>query len=739
MNNKLPRAVAVVSLAIGAHVAKAQEPASENRTGTQSSALLEEVVVSARKRAAGTAVQDTPIAVTAFSENQFEATFSDTLEDLGFLVPNVELKASSQIGNQNFTIRGMGVSGTTPSDSPAVGVFQNGVFWGVNYGALLDTFDIESIEILRGPQGTLFGRNVTGGAVLVNTKRPTDEFGFEVQGTVGNYGRRDLSLGISGPLGGGLKGRFAYLSRDEDGFFSNVAQNGADFGEMETELFRGTLMFSRPDSPIEATLIAEKYETDGDSVAAKGVEVEGNLPYQAGFRELDDWWDISIDNPGRAAVKVDSLTGIIRWDIGHGQITSITGWRDLSVDNHTDFDGAPISTFNQSVGLSQDQVTQEIRYASTFSERFDFTIGAYYFGQQQEYKEGRDLAFGSLQFASANALEQDAVSVFGEVDYALSDSLTLTVGGRYSQEEISAQTVPFGACPLNEDLPSPIRIRDLSLPCDLGPTDSEDWNDFSPKVGLSWTPTLNSLYYVSYTRGFRSGGFSLRGNNLLPPFDAETVDAFEAGTKQEFLDGRFRVNLAVFYNEFDDLQRTIFVPDPDAGAVQSTGNAASASISGLELEGTWQIVEGLVLTLAYGYTDASFDEFNGFDVDGDGTPDPELAEDLDFVRVPENSLSASVNYEHRLAGGSSLSFRSAVSYTDEQYFDDRNNILEPDYTLVDASVVWTSATEQWKAAIFGRNLFEEEYAYWGADLGALGSNRFLGAPRTYGMQLTYEY
>src|SRR5690606_11578385 len=181
--------------------ALAQEQAAETQAR---SSLLEEIVVRARKKAEGEAAQDTPIAMTAFGEAQFKAVFADALGDLGMMSPNVELKPSSQVGNQNFTIRGMGVSGTTPSDSPAVGVFQNGVFWGVNYGSLLDTFDVESVEILRGPQGTLFGRNVTGGAVVVRTKRPDGEFGLDAEAVMGNYGRQDIAVGIQGPLVEGL-------------------------------------------------------------------------------------------------------------------------------------------------------------------------------------------------------------------------------------------------------------------------------------------------------------------------------------------------------------------------------------------------------------------------------------------------------------------------------------------------------------------------------------------------------
>ena len=725
-----------ITLAMGAPLVTAQETASGQQAR---SSLLEEIVVRARKKAAGEAVQDTPIAMTAFGEAQFKAVFADDLGDLGLLSPNVELKPSSQVGNQNFTIRGMGVSGTTPSDSPAVGVFQNGVFWGVNYGSLLDTFDVESVEILRGPQGTLFGRNVTGGAVVVRTKRPDGEFGFDAEAVYGNYGRRDISVGIEGPLVEGiLSGRLAVLDRSLDGYFDNLEQGGKDFGATDSTVLRGTLMLT-PTENFDATLIFENYEEDGDSVAAVGIEVVGNLPYQNGFRQPSNWWDIRLDNPGKSDIEVDSITLEMNLDLGHGLITSITGYRDLSVANHTDFDGSGFPGFNQSIDLEQDQFSQEIRYASTFSERYEFTLGAYYFEQEQDYREGRDLSNHALVFASGNHLEQDSQALFGEVDINFSSQWTLTLGGRYTRESIEAQTVPFGGCPLDTSIASPeLRIRNLSLPCNLGPTGKEDWNDFSPKIGLTWLPDENQLVYATATRGFRSGGFSLRGNNLLPPFDAEEVTALELGYKGDWMDNRLRVNASVYHNEYDDMQRTILVPS-GVGVTQSTGNAAQATISGLELDIIVQATDQLVFTFAYGLTDASFDKFEGFDVTGNGIPDPGLAKKLDLTRVPKESYSGSILFDQPLGDLGNLGFRVAGVFTDSQFFDDRNTIEEPSYTLWDASVTWTAPAENWTVALFGKNLGNEEYSYWGSSLGALGANRFVGAPRTAGLRVSYQY
>lgn len=710
-------------------------------TGTpdaKGSVLMEEVITTARKKAIGESVQDTPIAVSAFDERQFKAVFADNLSDLGNLAPNVEMKQAGNVGVQNFAIRGMGVSGTTPSDSPAVGVFQNGVFWGTNYGSLLDTFDVESVEILRGPQGTLFGRNVTGGAVVVRTKRPDQEFGLSAEVLAGDYGRQDYSFAVEGAIVDTLSGRIVVMDRSLDGYYTNLA-TGNDFGEHGTTLVRGTLVFE-PNDDFDATLILEDYDEDGDSVAAIGIERAGNLPYQNGYRQPSDWWDIRLDNPGTAKNQIQSSVLEMNLDLGHGVVTSITGYRDVEVDHNTDFDGSEFSGFNRSLWLAQDQLSEEIRYASTFSDTLEFTLGAYYFEQEQDYREGRDLASSTTGaehatvFAAGSALEQSSWALFGELDYNLSEAWILTLGGRYTTESIEGQSTNFGVCPLDASIPNPYRIRNLSLPCDLGPSLEENWNDFSPKVGLTWMPDDKNLVYGSVTQGFRSGGFSMRGNPIRPPFDAEEVLAYEIGYKGDLLDDHLRLNIALFQNDYQDLQRTVLVDVPLEGVKQSTGNAAEATIQGVEIETIIQATENLVFTFSYGYTDAAYEKYEGL-----SGFTPEQAEDLDFARVPETTYGGSANYGLSLGDMGDLDFRAAMTYTDDIFLNDQNTVTAPDYTLWDASVTYTVPSDQWKVALFGKNLSNEEYAYYGTSLGALGENRFVGAPRTWGVRLSYDY
>jgi iron complex outermembrane receptor protein len=733
----LALAAMLVSTQAVAQDAQQSEPAAAPpQNVSEGSALLSDIVVTARKREVGERAQDVPIAITAFSEAQYEAVFAQDLQDLGELAPNVEFEGSTIVGLQNFTIRGMGITGSTPSDAPAVGIFQNGVFWGSNYGALIDTFDIESVEILRGPQGTLFGRNVTGGAVLVRTKRPGNKLGFEVEAVVGSHGRKDVAFAVEGPLiEGVLAGRVTALYRSYDGYFDNL-ESGKPYGASETNLLRGTFVFTPVDA-LDVTVIGEHYIEEGDSTPVIGIEVPGNLPYANGFRQPEDYWDIRLDRPGLSKIQVDSATVEANLQVGPGALTSISGYRNVFNRNYTDFDGTPFSGFNQSILFKSKQFSQEVRYAADLADWIDFTVGAYYFDLEHQFREGRAINRNASLFASGNHLEQSSKAIFGEVDLKFGQ-FTVTGGARYTSEKITAETRPFGGCPLRGTT-NPLRYLDLTLPCDLGPSDTAKFSDISPKLAINWKPNQNHLLYASAQRGFRSGGFSLRGSALTPPFDAEKVNAFEAGYKGDLLGNRLRLNLAGFYNEYADLQRTIVFQSDTLGSFQKTGNAAHATIKGAEVDVTWQVVEPLVLTASYGYTDASFESFVGLDVTGDGVPDPDLATRLDFVRVPKHTGSASANYNVPFASGAELDFRVSATYASSQYLDDLNRLKEPAYTLVDASVTFSSVDDRFKASLFAKNLTNKDYAFYSANLGAIGLLELGGPPRTYGLRLSYDY
>jgi iron complex outermembrane recepter protein len=698
--------------ATGAESASTTSPESENRS--LGSALMEEVVVISRKRAVSESLQDVPVAASAYGREQMNAVFAEDIADLGALAPNVNIESGgTQAGVSNIFIRGMGLSGTTPSDEPAAGIIQDGVFWGVNYGALGYTYDLESVEILRGPQGTLFGRNVTAGAISIRSARPSGDFGFGIEGTAGSNNRRDIAGFFEAPLiDNQLSVRIAAQKKSSDGFVDNLTTGNDHVGDVDARTIRAVLVYD-PTEEIDITLIAERYTDNSDSSPTYRV-LDPNRKKFTTTQGLD----------GGVDSEVNLYVLEANWELPHGIVTSVSGYRDVTAVNTVDADGTPNPVFHILFSMDgQEQFSQEIRYASTFSDTYRFTVGAYYFEQEWDYEERRNEVINAN---SQSALNHNSAAVFADLDYTLSEQLSLNIGGRFTTEEKEARTAGFGDCDPDQD---------IVLSCVYGPEDedSADWNNFSPKVGLSYRPNDQWLWYGSYTRGFRSGGFTLRGSALTTPYDEEIVDAYELGFKADLADGKVRLNTALFYNQYDDLQRT--VTDP-VTTIQTTLNAAQATIYGLEAELTAQLAEGLFLNFNYGYTNASYEDFKNFDINGDGVIDPE-AKNLDFARVPEHQFLMALTHETGVFDGFDLISRLSYAYTDDMVLDDNNLVEQDSYEDVSASIKLIEPDNRWNVSLFGKNLTNEEHFSWG--LALLGGIGWGVQPRTWGLKVEYNY
>jgi iron complex outermembrane receptor protein len=700
---------------------EAASPAEGRRAGNL---ILEEVVVTSRKKAVAESLQNISVAASAYGGDQLDALFVRDLRALSDMIPNTELKDSGTLaGAQNYFIRGMGLNGSVPSDEPTVGVIQDGIYWGVNYGASPEAYDLESIEVLRGPQGTLFGRNVTGGAVNIRSARADYETTYGFKLSAGSFGRFDAAAHLGGTLiDETLAGRISYQSRNQnDGYVDNLV-TGNKFGEQESSIFRGSLRWDVLEN-LDVTVIAEHYEDDSDSGVAYGIDAPGTPSDALGFVAPDDDWDIKLDTEGFSEAETDLFVIDTTWDIGHGLVTSITGYRAVEYSTYADFDGTDIPLLNMQFNMDQDQLSQEIRYASTFSDNFDFTVGLYYFTQDWEYSDQRWVFAQDIFVATRSLLENDTTALFASLDYHINESWTVNIGGRYTQEEKDAEAAPLGFCDFdNPDV------------CTFTQADDEDWTSFSPALSATYRISADSIVYASYNAGFRSGGFNLRGG-LSSPYGEETVDAFEMGYKSDFLDNRVRLNAATFYNEYQDLQRTAVIPET---IIQTTRNAAEATIQGLELELTVQLTEGLILNMVYGYTDASYDEFNGFDLDGDNIPDPE-AKNLDFAQVAENNGMIAFTYETQMFDWGSIVSNVRYSFSDGYFIEERNNpnLEQGSYSIVNASVQWVSPDAKWTMALIGSNLTDEKYYGSGFDTG-LSHVVFGNRPRAWAVEVAYR-
>ncbi|OAN56267.1 hypothetical protein A7Q26_02375 [Sphingobium sp. TCM1] len=682
---------------------------------------LEDIVVTGRKRARSEALQETPVSITALTSTQLERAVAKDLTDVGRMTPNASLQPSAQRGVQNFAIRGMGVSGSTPSDEPAVGIFQDGVYWGSNYGALNELFDIESVEILRGPQGTLFGRNVTGGAVTFRSARPTQERSAKMMLGVGNGLMLEGSAVANLPVvADTLAARVAILTRRNEGLFRNDVTEGS-YGQTSTFVARPSIRWT-PSTDIDVTLLGEYYVQTGDPVVVRGVApntVPGGpltLAEREGYSTPSDYFTVSPGDDGFSNVRVYFAMLEANINIGPGVLTSITGYRKVRSRVLTDFDGTPSNGFLQGVQNDQHQWSSELRYAADLADWLSMTAGVYYFDQSFSFGETRDLNNHANRLATRSMLDNDSFAVFSEVDLKPLDALTVTLGGRYTKEKKVASSAAFGKCTF-----------DLATCTFTGPARYKGDN-FSPKVGISYQIDQGPLLFASMTKGYRSGGFALRGTALASPYDPEKVTAYEAGFKSDWFERRLRLNISAYYNKYKDLQRTVLATDPVLGVIQSVFNAANAEIKGAEFEISAIPVEGLTLSATYGYTRARYKSFLG-------VADPASRR---FVRVPEHTGNVAADYETELANSDRAGFHLGAAYSSRYFYDDPNLLSQKGYWLVDANIYYRLQNGLTISA-YSRNLTNQKYASWGSSLGALGQNIFPGDPRTYGVRLTAEF
>jgi iron complex outermembrane receptor protein len=632
-------------------------------------AASEEIVVTGLKHGERN-VQDVPVAVTAFGAEQLEALNYDDLQSLTYTMPNVQLEdIGTARGIANFSIRGLGINSSIPSVDPTVGVFVDGMYLGINAGVLADNFDLAGIEVLRGPQGVLFGRNVTGGAIVIRTAAPSDDFEVRAGASVETGLNYTGDFTISGPLAPGvLSARFSTYYNKDEGWFENDF-DGSQFGEGQLNIYRGALRFT-PTNDLEFLLRLEQGFGEGDGPASQN----------HGFYSRDSF-DFSINNPGYGSGNWEQAIFETNWDVGvgDGTITNIASWRDYEGISSSDIDAtgdtaAPLTlavngtAFHARAVNEQEQWSNELRYAGTFGP-VDVVLGHYMFEQELFYIEERFLFAGFLPVAPVGPLsplqyaapdpfyitrvggglgEFSTWGVFANADWHLTDQLTLNLGVRYTEEDKEAQIsrVRRGVTPVSQPIiagfgPAAALVGLSILPADnldgtnvppgdgivggsidgrfLNFSDSPfdlSWSDTSPRIGIQWQPNPDTNIYAFAARGFRSGGVNFRVTTLgttavtgaPTPFDSEEQTAYEIGWKQEFFDGRGRFNLAVFQNKIEGMQRETNVPDATGSGVQQViVNAGDATIRGAEIEARFGITETLMVQLQAGYTDGEYD------------------------------------------------------------------------------------------------------------------------------------
>jgi len=710
-NRKVSLAVSAATAALTLAAASSTS-AQEGQRQSNVSMLLEEVVVTARKTEES--MQDIPVAVSAMDSKQIDALKIRNVHDLSIGMPGVMLEdIGTQKNTANFSVRGIGMRGSIPSFDPAVGLFVDGVYMGMNNGVMLDTFDLQSVEVLRGPQGTLFGRNTTGGAVLINSKSPSDEFeaNFRVAtdgNPNGDGGLNTYVMGaVSGPLTDTLSARLVGYRNEDDGWFINEF-DGQDAGASETQMLKASLLWA-PTDEFDLTLRYEYQDTEGDGAVSQSHSAGSGVPGTP-FSWDRDSHKFSIDERGFDDAKLDFVTAEANWDVdfGEGTITYIMGWREFSSALLVDVDSQPIWLFHSTTEIEYEQFTNEIRYSGTF-DQLRVTTGLAQLSNELAYGEARELlgvATGGVAPArtqhGGGVQDVDSIAWFGSLDYALTDQLTLNAGINVTREEKDAKVAS-----LVFNVNSPCSIVEGACPFDFA--DDKTWTNVSPRLGVSYSLEDDTLIYGHLSRGYRSGIYNLRNTNVDAinfgpgPTDEEEVDSFETGFKKN-LNGIGRINGAVYYTELRDAQRAILESDPNSGVVQTFRNAGDLEVFGAEVDAQIALIDTLLLNISVGYIDAKWSSLTG-DLNGDGVSDGD-DKALKSTSVPELTYSVGLVHDMEL-GDWNLSSRISYAYRDKIYSTDNNLGFIDDWVNVTAGVDLSSNDGKWVLSAYGRNLLDE--------------------------------
>lgn len=752
------------------------------------SATIEEVIVTAQK--VEESLQDTPVSVAAFSQDDLEQIGVSEARDVAKFTPNLTMrKQTASQDNYAIAIRGVSSGETALAIDPTVGIYHDGVYIARSTGAAFDIVDLQRIEVLRGPQGTLFGRNTIGGAINIITQKPRGEFAFK-QGV--SYGARDsrrYHTTIDTPAMGDFAAKVSFLRTAYDGEHKSL-YTGEDLGQGESNAVRLAVNWA-PSETFSLDYSYDKSDRENNPntqqlsfvrplhVASGGAILSQAAAYadpdrvgKLAVRNSDD--DVSYSD-------IDGHSVTAEWDMSEQLtmkwISSYREWNSGTVatdfgsfpsDGATVFDasgrfvpgsspiaiapipaGTLVPVFDALRDSAQRQHTHEIQFiGNAFESRLNYIAGLYYFQEKASetnpqfftlagglvgYGPGIDVHFGSPNFAYST--DNKSLAVFGQATYTVTTNLDVTLGLRYTEDEKETS--------LTNSFNNSVQTF----------VDDDSWTKFNPSltVDYRWNEQLST--YAKVATGYRSGGYNVRSSSeadFRKPFDEEDVVSYEIGWKSDLLDRRLRLNGSIFHLEYSDRQIAQFAAG-SGGASTVIVNAGESTTTGLELEGMWQVTQGLRLIASYGYLDLEYDEFITGEVNRvTGFPtgvNRDIADDANTnLYAPENSASLAVEYEFAPWSFGQLRLRADAYYTDEISFhpqfdlydeSDEHHVVNARATLADIPMGRDGTL---KLSAWGKNLENKEYRDFGIDFGSLGIVTNTYAPlRSWGLDIVYEF
>ena len=710
---------------------------------------LTDIVVTARRREEP--LQRTPVAVSAITSADIAAKHATTIVGLANSIPNVRIDAVGSQGRVGMlSIRGVNYARPDQTGDPSVAFYVDGLYQTRSTINILDLFDIESIEVLRGPQGTLFGRNAFAGAVNIQSKRPDfDRIGGEVQATVANYGRYEVRGALNVPLTDNLAMRASAYYGESDGYYNLINEGGKSFGGDEN--LTGKLSFLwEPDDSWSIFAKYERVRDDSEPTPNKNsslpTQLFGNLPNDPPNIDIGGPYDVNFNLPDGqdSFVDIDSVVLNVTKEIEGLSINLISGYQSISDGLITDPGSGNQPYLNSYYRTNVDVVSQEARFIKQIGDVAQLMAGLYYQRDELDYGAITYSTYGPLLGTNSQVdtkQDRDSYAVFAELELRPIEDVRVNLAGRQQCEDKDFSFLRRVRSPnmdFAEFLPKP----------DSYDRDKESWKNFSPKISVDWQATEDMLLYASWTKGFKSGGYASIATSLAiaGPYNPEKIETYEVGLKSYFFDRRVRLNVAAFWNNIDDLQRQVnFL---DNGVINNlVFNAASAVTRGVEAELETRPVEGLTLRAAGGYTDAYYDEFcAAFGLpgtpcnDGAGTPGAVDNSDLKLYNAPEWQFSAGGNYAFDVGNIGTFTIFGDVNYTSSLFTTDNNLDSKRDpLTLVDASVRWTSVDERLYASVFVQNLFDEIELQQQIRAGGTLSILNYTPPRRYGATVGFKF
>jgi iron complex outermembrane receptor protein len=746
--------------------------ASPGRVAAQQSAL-EEVVVTATRREER--LQDIAMSAAVMSAEDLKELRVLQPLDLAEQTPGLLAKyGPNGLATVGFYVRGVGINDFTGTVDPSVGIYVDDVFQPTPDMLNFAVYDIARVEVLRGPQGTLYGRNSTGGAINFITAKPTEEFEGFARAGYGSYDTFSLTGALSGPVGDTVRARLsanAINASSSDGYATNRV-TGNELGKIDSLAVRGQVewvpsddfslrvSYNHGDSEQEMPLLQHVGTRDPGNPAALCAPVIAGRVDEGACVDLLGYFDDDGDiYTGDASIdpaldlESDDVTMTLNWNVGRATLTSITGYADFSKRQSQDIDASPAVGADNFTFNDVENLSQEVRLTSDDSFRYPWIVGANYGKTDIDWFQTIDLTdIAGIPTSNGAEQETETWALFGQMTFPLADKLDFVGGLRFTNETrdwIGATFVGTFAtldeafasgAPRLSQLPLPDGDPGQGGPLDFPTSIDEDKVDFS--AVLRYRPTEDAMYYLSVSEAFRSGGYSsavIFSQEALEPYGSETLRSYEIGTKLALAGDRLRFDASAFFYDFEDFQAT-FVRAAEASA--RLQNAGDVEIKGLEASIVWLPVDNLTIGLGAALMDSEIVETDVVLPPLDGGPQATI-EGNEIPNAPAYTFNGRVRYQWPVGSTLAMAAQTDFHVVDEHYLEPNNRdyLSEDGYFIANARLSLLSQDERWSVSAWVKNLGDEEYRTAAQDLAlSLGfSEIVVGIPTTWGLEFEYRF